>query len=192
MSAYILNDASINYLVDAAMSLAAGRKPLRISYNGSAYVCVPDENSGETDQEGADRLGQALFAQNTRSVNAVYAEGHGDQAEPGFTWRPLGQGVSLLTGAKVAAEYPQISLHPTHRSIAQVFKLLDCYEYQSCEDAGWPTSDAYSICQALRKAYCARVTGYTEAAWGISAPTHTVETLVFHENGNRTDGGVSS
>ncbi len=39
----------------------------------------------------------------------------------------------------------------------EVFALIDCYDYQSCEHPEWTSSEAYSFCRSLREVYCRRV-----------------------------------
>ena len=46
-------------------------------------------------------------------------------------------------------------------------KAIDCYEYQSCEHAGWPRSEARALCAALRHRLIGELPGYDAAPWGI-------------------------
>lgn len=50
---------------------------------------------------------------------------------------------------------------------AEVFKAIDCYDYQSCEHPGWRQSSAYQFCESLRHAVCRGVEGYEDAPWGF-------------------------
>ena len=202
MSCYLLNQRSINYLVDAAQAL------------GSAH-------QGRVLQAPANEIGQSLTDENVRSVNSRYATPrhrneaehfaclrglrfYGDvgidancadalaeifglddaeaasavklfdvnkEAPEVFTWNPLGEGVSLSTMQGVPAHYGS-------GDVGQIFKLLDCYEYQACEADTWEDSTAKKICEALRDAYCGRVAGYEDAKWGLDDYTHEVETIV--------------
>lgn len=123
----------------------------------SAFV-VPDEHVnaladavvrldvrlGDVPKNRTD-VGRLLMAQNVKSVNYRYEE---ETAE--------GSGYKYLS--------------PKRRySPVELLKAIDCYEYQSCEDPGWETSEAYAICQNLRKALCSRLNGYDVArAWPIT------------------------
>jgi hypothetical protein len=44
-------------------------------------------------------------------------------------------------------------------------KLIDCYEYQSCEHPGWHSSSARCFCEALRLRLIAALPGYDEAPY---------------------------
>jgi hypothetical protein len=57
---------------------------------------------------------------------------------------------------------------PAQRLTAvEMFKLIDCYEYQACEHPGWATSDAKAYCERLRRDLIGKLPGYAEAAWEI-------------------------
>ena len=49
----------------------------------------------------------------------------------------------------------------------RVLKLIDCYEYQSCEHPEWASSEAHSFCNSLRGAMIHMLPGYDDAPWGI-------------------------
>jgi hypothetical protein len=44
-------------------------------------------------------------------------------------------------------------------------KMIDNYEYQSCEHPGWEDSEAARFCDALRSRLISALPGYDEAAW---------------------------
>jgi hypothetical protein len=52
-------------------------------------------------------------------------------------------------------------------TLVEGFKLLDCYEYQSCEHEGWDSSIARRICRDLRSRLTGALPGYDEAPWGL-------------------------
>ena len=98
----------------------------------------------------ADAVGQMLLDENVNSVRHRYP-GSGDNL-PGRTDR----------------EYLTPFVHDiwqTVPSVVQVLKLLDCYEYQSCEHPEWDDSEARAFCQALRSQQIGRLPGYEEARW---------------------------
>lgn len=53
------------------------------------------------------------------------------------------------------------------RPAVAVLKLIDCYEYQSCERPDWPTSEAHAYCAALRNRLIGQLPGYDAAPWAI-------------------------
>lgn len=107
-------------------------------HNGTRHL---DRSGGGTETPG--EVGAMLWAENVASVNHRYRE---EDWEPVYEFRPL-----------------LCSFTP-----AEVFKAIDCYEYQSCEHEGWETSEAASFCDALRRKYTYRVDGYSAAPWDWS------------------------
>jgi len=69
---------------------------------------------------------------------------------------------------KTDAEYllPFV-FHPILRvpKPVEILKMLDCYEYQSCEHPGWEHSEAKVFCNALRHRAIRLLPGYDEAPW---------------------------
>lgn len=51
-------------------------------------------------------------------------------------------------------------------SADNVFTAIDCYEYQTCEHAGWRISKAQEFCAALRKRWCRGLCKDSTASWG--------------------------
>jgi hypothetical protein len=49
----------------------------------------------------------------------------------------------------------------------EMFKAINCLEYQSCEFDGWLESDAYNLLRIIRNSTQERVRGYEDAPWGI-------------------------
>jgi hypothetical protein len=88
------------------------------------------------------RVGQMLLDQNVRSVNHRYQE----TADAGmYRYQPAAGLPGYLPGAVASA--------------------IDCYVYQACEDPGWPTSEAYKFCEALRCRLLEFLPGYGDAPW---------------------------
>lgn len=56
-------------------------------------------------------------------------------------------------------------LHP-----AEIAKLVDCYEYQSCEHEGWAGSDAKRWCDWLRGELWSLFPEYDDGAWTYRPP----------------------
>jgi hypothetical protein len=53
-------------------------------------------------------------------------------------------------------------------TIAEAFKLISCYEYQSCEHPEWGDSQAKRVCDALKDRLGMKVPGWNAAPWGWS------------------------
>lgn len=102
-----------------------------------------DGDQVQSVRDNPDAAGQILWAENVRSVNARYQED--TEIEP-YTYQRPGRRLSAV----------------------EALKALDCYEYQSCEHPGWPSSSAHALCQALRKRLIATLPGYDAAAWEIT------------------------
>lgn len=51
--------------------------------------------------------------------------------------------------------------------VVQVLKLVNGYEYQSCEHPDWETSEAKRICDAVIQTLIRVLPGYDEAEWAI-------------------------
>ncbi|NUR03765.1 MAG: hypothetical protein HOY79_46825 [Streptomyces sp.] len=92
-------------------------------------------------RETADRAGSLLWQENRVSVNHLYRDGDPVDAEYQF---------------QRAWHEPVVAL-----------KLIDCYEYQSCEHDRWKESQAKRLCDQLRKLAVSKLPGYEEAPWGF-------------------------
>jgi hypothetical protein len=102
------------------------------------------------------QLGQMLVNENVASVAHLYPDDNPDIGEQ-------------LPGP-IDAYYihPYVYENPGYTlTAAEVFKALDCYDYQSCEHDGWRKSDAFAFCRSLAYRYQHKVPGYEEAPWGF-------------------------
>jgi hypothetical protein len=73
--------------------------------------------------------------------------------------------VGLLQPAYVYAD-------PGYRPpIAESYKLVHCYAYQSCEDPEWQSSEAFSVCEVIEQRMQRRIHGYDAAPWGWDEDT---------------------
>lgn len=52
-------------------------------------------------------------------------------------------------------------------SIIEAIKLLDCYEYQSCERPEWEETETFRWCYRLRRALCRALPGYSKSEWEV-------------------------
>lgn len=85
--------------------------------------------------------------------------------------------------ASVQHRYPQDSRagdgHPSEADVyrfvrpsnpitpVEGIKLIQCYQYQSCEHDAWERSRAGRICVALLDALISRLPGYEDAEWAL-------------------------
>jgi hypothetical protein len=99
-----------------------------------------------------------LAAENARSVNARYNE----------TTEPIR---ASLTARDLALSVVGVA------AVVRVAKAISCYEYQSCEHAGWETSEAKANIDRLARSLFRRLPGYEEAAWSIDSEPNPENTI---------------
>jgi len=159
MSAFVVGDSHIDYLLAAGLKGGARSSELRWFAPGDAKST--DYQRGEVQgptalasaqeriryltEETITRTGHMLKAENRRSVGHRY-----DTKEPADFYR---------------ATWFQLVSKPT--TPVQTLKAIACYEYQSCEHAEWEQSEAKAFCDALTKRMISKLPGYEEAAWEI-------------------------
>lgn len=119
-----------------------------------------EEHRRAAEPHDAHRLAEMLLLENVRSVNHRYPDsaalsGHVDDP-PDWT----AADATPLTTRRCGSR-------PTP---VEALKLLDCYEYQSCEHPQWRTSEARRFCDALRVRLIGYVPGYDEAPWEWTQP----------------------
>jgi hypothetical protein len=151
MSAYIVDKNHILFLLAAMTSRTIGR-----NYGFSYY----HEPNGERvkvvdgDCEQIAQIGNLLWRENIASVSARYSD-KTSATLPG----PRGGSFEVTAQDVARAHYNRID--PLH-----VLKSCACYEYQSCEHAGWKTSEAHAIIADLERAAWQSLPGYDDAPWG--------------------------
>ena len=110
-----------------------------------AAVTWGDGNGAEARKslrkENADEIGRMLWQENHQSINYRYKDGGP---------------VDPLYAFQAESHVP-----------LTVLKLLDCYEYQSCEHPGWSGSEARAFCGALRNKVVQDLPGYETAPWAL-------------------------
>lgn len=137
MSAFILTDKNYDYILT---TLNRGRYGHRLSaYIGNEHVDFSDVKSLE-------KLGTILKEQNYRSVNARYNEQ--TECEP-------------YSFSSINTDIPKVS-----NAMASL-KILDCYEYQSCETDDYTSTMAHEIVATFRKLLISKLNGYDDAPWGL-------------------------
>jgi hypothetical protein len=144
MSAWVVSDEHISYLVHAAM-----HAPYGIRFG---YVKV--------NHETATAVGRDLLQENINSVYHRYDE----DTEAGDMFRATSDHESVMLYV-----CPRI---PSKRfDVVTALKAVDCYEYQSCEHPGWQTSQSRAFCEELRSSLIGQLPGYDAAPWGIESDT---------------------
>jgi hypothetical protein len=88
-------------------------------------------------------LGQMLWEENHRSINARYS-----------------------SRLEVCPKY-EFKRPSTPYSPLAVIKQIDCYSYQSNEHDGWKESKAHRFCEELKDRLISSLPEYDAAPWGI-------------------------
>lgn len=159
MSAFVVDDAHITYLLNAAETfgsltwlapvpdtletLAAAERAHAVGQPwGDGAPAYYRAVSRSIPTVGYERVGQMLLDENYASVNFRYGQNEAAVFIPGDRFAPV--------------------------TPIQTLKALDCYEYQSCEHPGWRFSEAHEFCVALRGAAIGHLPGYEDAAWEVA------------------------
>jgi len=156
MSAFVVNKEHINAMITAGLNVRY--KPLRWWHNGKPHTLTHDN---------ASTIGEMLLQENVKSVSYRYEDSE----------------ITNLPG-KVNAEWiiPFIYRYTYAVPTAvEVIKIIQCYEYQSCEHDEWELSSAKSFCDALTKAQFDRLPGYDDAPWGWDKPITKEELWIRNE-----------
>lgn len=96
-------------------------------------------------------LGRLMLRENYRSVDYRYK----DSGSPGWPDGELGLWES----------YRYRSVEPAQLDPVQTIKVVQCYQYQSCEHPGWGDSEAKRVTDRLLDRAIERLSGMNEAAW---------------------------
>lgn len=154
MSAYIVNEAHIDALIDVAKQYDSPRSPLRWFWGNPARI-------ERLNEYNPTELGRMLFAQNARSVGDRYNE----TPEPvalTYSYRPTGKlgremfpGLINMTGVK---EFTAIEAH----------SIIRGYCYQACETSDWVETEAYAFCEALKNKILDRLAPVDSDWWGVT------------------------
>lgn len=165
MSAWVCDREHFDVLVCAALHASSRLSWWQVDENGGyagwRYLDEMAETRESDEYVTPSMLGDMLVRENVRSVSYRYPN---DDVEAGELPGPID---AYYLGPYV---YRSPSFIPTP---GQVFKAIDCIDYQSCEHPEWRTSEACAFLRVLREAYCARVDGYEEAPWGFDSSTVT-------------------
>jgi hypothetical protein len=100
-------------------------------------------------------LGNVLIHENILSINARYPD-------------TVGTPERLPGPCEPYWLVPYVFHSPARiPTVVEALKLIDCYEYQSCEHDGWKTSQAKRVCEKLRGNLITALPGYEAAKWSI-------------------------
>ena len=144
MSAFIVSKQHIDAICSAALTYP----------KWGIHWCVEDEPWKQLRRgDEPSRVGQMLWHTNVASVATRY-----DDCAPGKWPGPTG----LTLDTVLAYRYQPPRSVPT---VVEALKLLDCYEYQSCEHEEWESSEARNFVESLRRALIKELPGYDHAAW---------------------------
>jgi hypothetical protein len=144
MSAFMVDEAHIDYLVTAAQDLS------RRDHDG-AFRWYHAGEMHELDDE--TRVGRMLIQENLDSVLARYSDCTPEDV-PG----------------PIPPPSPETYVWKRSRlevTAIQVLKAVNCFNYQACEHEMWTISDAYAFCETLKAVAVHQLPGYTEAKWCI-------------------------
>jgi hypothetical protein len=158
MSAYIVEENHIIYLVAAALS----RRINRGSHGKFTWWNGEAKEISHYDPAGAAAFASELWKENVKSVNHRYPN---DPAP-----------IDLFT---IAPQKIDDMLHGWDFEPVQVLKAISCLNYQSCEHPEWETSNAHAFLEGLKNAAIASLAGYSEAAWGSPKTRHQIRAEHF-------------
>ena len=108
-----------------------------------------------TSNDELNALGAMIWAENVKSVSYRYPSDGEDLPGPiNLEWATPYQypsNVHLLTPVAI-------------------LKMVQCYEYQSCEHPSWESSEAHKWAQRMRSEATSRLPGYEAAPWEYIGP----------------------
>ena len=137
MSAYIVNEEHIRFLVSSVRHLAK-------SVFGFCYTWNFESHRIDSSLEKATKLGQKFWDANVLSVNRRYSENT----------------KNLVYLHKSDFDHQKISL-------VQIFKAIDGYAYQCSEFHNWRNSEIYTVLAVMKCKLISCLPGYDEAAWAV-------------------------
>lgn len=189
MSAFVVSNAHVDYLVQAGLDLQRKLDPSRPlhwlvpepslstdSRRGEAWGPTgPEHAKARTRQltdATANRVGEFLLVENERSIDHRYDARHNEArlayhferhaVYVGNVWR-------VEPNPAIAGDegwrHSRTSLSPVN-----VLSALAAYEYQACEHDSWEVSEAHAYCHALRTLAINLLPGYADGPWAIQAP----------------------
>lgn len=152
MSAWIVSREHIDVMI--ATGLQYGRSGWQ--GNLSWRVAEGENEYRELTRESADEVGRMLWRENVRSIEYRYPDTVDNRDYPG----------PISFEREQADEYTYTPPRIAGLSAGEAFKLVACYDYQSCETDDWLETEAYRFCRALEAAIAASL---YEGPWGWDA-----------------------
>ena len=143
MSAFIVSEDHIDALVSVALFGVAEVPALSGRWH-TPYFGNPGH---KVEVHNADKLGEMLVRENVASVQARYPNERMSSIE--------------------VYRYPFQKLPVPAVGVVAALKLVQCYEYQSCEHDGWDESAAKRFCLAFKDQLIRCLPGYDTAPWAI-------------------------
>ena len=140
MSAFLVNDDHVDFLVTAAIEY-------RVMHRMA-------DGWTQVDRTNADTIGMMLLAENAASVSDRYA--HCDD----LSADERGETAAFYRFRHVNGFGQRLGMLPV-----DVLKAIACYRYQACEHDGWSASGAAELCERLQSAAVERLAGYSDAQW---------------------------
>lgn len=150
MSAYVVSRDHIRFLVAAARSHRIVRQ-----YGMYWYHDGKSNKLDAHDRDQASHIGQMLWDENIKSINARYPD-------------TVGKLDNMPGPVDETFIYAHSADWPREITPVQVLKACNGYEYQACEHDGWKDSEAHAFIEALKNAAVRALPGYEEADWEMS------------------------
>lgn len=155
MSAFMVDDKHIDYLLTAAMQYGdhghmtwvdpAVELPPFSSANPKPWELACAKRRKQVDHTNASEVGMMLLGENLKSVNHRYDEN------------------------ELEAEVYEYNRYPGRITPVQTIKAVRCFEYQACEHPDWEKSEAKSFCDSLTVYAIQHLPGYDDAEWEVRA-----------------------
>lgn len=162
MSAFVITYGHVDVLLHLALGTCsdARRDPRYSGSHGITWFAPVEDGEPwhklprDWEEDGLTLVGRMLHAECVASVAGRYPDDRpherpgklGELNPRGYTFR-----------------------RTTRRfTIAEAFKALGCFEYQSCEHEGWSTSEAHAFCRSLERHLIGQTytsEAYTAANW---------------------------
>lgn len=158
MSAYICNPEHFGILAAyAAQNCCVIREWDRTTHADNAIL-------------EAQRVARCLANENIRSVAYRYPS-----SESGSRPGPHLKDGDIVEAAAIYARH--FIEHPQKLNSAQIIKLCDCLDYQSCETDDWPQTQAYRQLQSIKSTVIEGPVGYYHGGWEFRQPIPEIEAL---------------
>jgi len=157
MSAFIVGKKHIDYMISAGLKYTK-YGPLRWYQPKS----TEDVESGNSDQLGLDNI--------LRNIHEYELTEETADAVGRMLWMENHVSVAYRYGKQMDVTIGEPYRFERQRKTdpVVVLKAIACYEYQSCEDPEWETSQAKAFCNALRSVAISNLPGYDAAPWEIT------------------------